>query len=234
MGSILYYEESGSGFPLILLHGNGESCEYFVHQVAHYEKFFHVIALDTRGQGKSPRGMTEYTINQFAEDVHEFMEEHQIAKAHVLGFSDGGNIAVTFALKYPQMVEKLILDGANIFPEGVEQDFLDRVEFAYARECRKAKEGPDEESRARAKAYAERLRLMIREPQIQPEELAVLTMPVLVIAGTEDIILEDHTKLIADSLPDGKLVWIKGDNFIARDNPDDFNAAVDEFLGIKK
>ena len=37
MGSILYYEESGSGFPLILLHGNGESCEYFVHQVAHYE-----------------------------------------------------------------------------------------------------------------------------------------------------------------------------------------------------
>lgn len=234
MGSILYYEESGSGFPLILLHGNGESCEYFVHQVAHYEKFFHVIALDTRGQGKSPRGMTEYTINQFAEDVHEFMEEHQIAKAHVLGFSDGGNIAVIFALKYPQMVEKLILDGANIFPEGVEQDFLDRVEFAYARECRKAKEGPDEESRARAKAYAERLRLMIREPQIQPEELAVLTMPVLVIAGTEDIILEDHTKLIADSLPDGKLVWIKGDHFIARDNPDDFNAAVDEFLGIKK
>lgn len=157
------------------------------------------------------------------------MEEHQIAKAHVLGFSDGGNIAVTFALKYPQMVEKLILDGANIFPEGVEQDFLDRVEFAYARECRKAKEGPDEESRARAKAYAERLRLMIREPQIQPEELAVLTMPVLVIAGTEDIILEDHTKLIADSLPDGKLVWIKGDHFIARDNPDDFNAAVDDF-----
>ena len=62
----------------------------------------------------------------------------------------------------------------------------------------------------------------------------VLTMPVLVIAGTEDIILEDHTKLIADSLPDGKLVWIKGDHFIARDNPDDFNAAVDEFLGIKK
>ena len=155
--------------------------------------------------------MTEYTINQFAEDVHEFMEEHQIAKAHVLGFSDGGNIAVTFALKYPQMVEKLILDRANIFPEGVEQDFLDRVEFAYARECRKAKEGPDEEGAGRGqKAYAERLRLMIREPQIQPEELAVLTMPVLVIAGTEDIILEDHTKLIADSLPDGKLVWIKG------------------------
>ncbi len=115
-------------------------------------KFFHVIALDTRGQENHPRGMTEYTINQFAEDVHEFMEEHQIAKAHVLGFSDGGNIAVTFALKYPQMVEKLILDRANIFPEGVEQDFLDRVEFAYARECRKAKEGPDEESRARAKS----------------------------------------------------------------------------------
>ena len=98
----------------------------------------------------------------------------------------------------------------------------------------KRRKRPDEESRARAKAYAERLRLMIREPQIQPEELAVLTMPVLVIAGTEDIILGDHTKLIADSLPDGKLVWIKGDHFIARDNPDDFNAAVDEFLGIKK
>ena len=87
----LYYKEAGKGFPLILLHGNGENGGYFEHQIGYFQDKYRVIALDTRGHGKSPRGEKPFTIRQFAEDLHDFMDEQEIEKAHILGFSDGGN-----------------------------------------------------------------------------------------------------------------------------------------------
>lgn len=58
-----------------------------------------------RGHGKSPRGDRPFTIRQFAEDMKNFMDRHKIEKAHILGFSDGGNIALCFALKYPERID---------------------------------------------------------------------------------------------------------------------------------
>ena len=104
----LYYKEAGKGFPLILLHGNGENGGYFEHQIGYFQDKYRVIALDTRGHGKSPRGEKPFTIRQFAEDLHDFMDEQEIEKAHILGFSDGGNTALIFALKYPRRVGRLI------------------------------------------------------------------------------------------------------------------------------
>ena len=71
----LYFVEQGQGQPMILLHGNGESCEYFEHQIPCFSSDYHVIAIDTRGHGKSPRGEKPFTIKQFAEDLHDFMDE---------------------------------------------------------------------------------------------------------------------------------------------------------------
>lgn len=115
----LYYREAGKGFPLILLHGNGENSGYFEHQIDYFQNKYRVIAPDTRGHGKSPRGEKPFTIRQFAEDLHDFMEEQEIEKAHILGFSDGGNTALIFALKYPRRVGRLILNGANLDASGV-------------------------------------------------------------------------------------------------------------------
>ena len=109
----LHYHENGQGFPLILLHGNGESSAYFQNQLPAFGEYFRVIALDTRGHGGSPRGTAPFSLEQFAEDLHSFMEEMGIRRAHILGFSDGANIALLFALRYPQMVEKLILNGGH-------------------------------------------------------------------------------------------------------------------------
>ena len=95
-----FYIEKGEGEPLILLHGNGENCEYFEHQIETFSNKYHVYAIDTRGQGKTPRGDKEFSIRQFADDLAGFMDEHNIKKSHLLGFSDGGNIALTFSLKY--------------------------------------------------------------------------------------------------------------------------------------
>ena len=220
----LHYIEKGQGKPLVLLHGNGESSDYFEHQIAYFSKDYRVIAVDTRGHGQSPRGEKPFNIKQFAEDLNGFLDEMSHPKAIILGFSDGGNIALEFALKHPERVEKLVLNGANLFPNGVKPRYQWPIVLGYhiAKCFAKKSEG--------AKKNAEMLALMVNEPHIEPSELARLTMPVLVVAGTKDMIKESHTRLIYKSLPDAQMNLIEGDNFIANKNPEAFNKVVERFL----
>ena len=81
-----------------------------------------------------------------------------------------------------------------------------------------------------AKHNAELLGLMVNEPHIEPSELTRLTMPVLVVAGTKDMIKESHTKLIYTSLPNAQLNIIEGDQFGANKNAEAFNRVVEAFL----
>lgn len=220
----LHYLEKGQGKPLILLHGNGEDNSYFVYQVAYFSRFYRVIAIDTRGHGQSPRGTAPFSIQQFAEDLRGFLDQHDIPKAHILGFSDGGNIALTFALHYPERVDRLILNGANLFPAGVKPTVQLPIVLGYHTASLFAKRSP------KAKENAALLGLMVKEPNIRPEELNGLTVPTLVIAGTKDMIRESHTRLIARSLPNARLVLLPGDHFIANKEPAAFNRAVRDFL----
>ena len=220
----LHHAESGQGQTLILLHGNGENSTYFEQQIACFSKCYRVLAIDTRGHGKSPRGDKPFTIKQFAEDLKGFMDEKNIEKAILLGFSDGGNIALEFALKHPERVEKLILNGANLYPSGVKPLYQWPIEIGYRVAKMFAKK--DE----KAKRNAEMLGLMVNEPHIEPSELARLTMPVLVVAGTKDMIKDSHTRLIYNSLPNAQLAILEGDHFLANKRPKAFNAMVKCFL----
>ena len=221
----LHFVEQGGGKPLILLHGNGEDGSYFKHQINCFSADYRVIAIDTRGHGQSSRGEKPFTIVQFAEDLHDFMDEKGIAKAILLGFSDGGNIALTFALKYPERVDRMIVDGANLFPRGVKPLYQWPIEIGYRIAKLFAKKSD------KAKQNAEMLGLMVNEPHIDPVELARLTLPVLVVAGTKDMIKESHTRLIHKSLPNAQLAILEGDHFVANKNAEAFNAAVETFLG---
>ncbi|MBR6309359.1 MAG: alpha/beta hydrolase [Lachnospiraceae bacterium] len=220
----LYFQEKGTGELLILLHGNGESSDYFCNQIEYFGKNYHVVALDTRGHGKSPRGEAPFTIAQFAEDLHDFMVDHGFSKAIVLGFSDGANIAMKFAIKYPGMVKALILNGGNLNAKGVKRSTQLPIELGYKIASRFADKSPD------AKKNAEMLGLMVNDPNIEPTELAQITAPTLVICGTNDMIKESHTRGIADNIQDSKLAIIKGNHFVANKNPKEFNRAVEEFL----
>lgn len=220
----LNYSEQGSGYPLILLHGNGEDSTRFRHQLEYFSKEYRVIAIDTRGQGESPRGTAPFTFDQFAQDLLDFMNEHGIFRAHLLGFSDGGITALLFALEHPERVGKLILNGANLNIEGVIQPVRERI-VTKAKEAEAQKDESGE-----AMARYELLNLMATQPAIDPARLANLDIPTLVIVGTSDMIEAEHTQLIYKSLPDAELVLVQGDHFIAYDNPAAFNEAVDTFL----
>jgi len=220
----LNYIEKGEGEVLLLLHGNGENTDYFEHQLEYFSKFYRVIAIDTRGHGKSPRGTKPFTIVQFAEDLHDFMAFHGIEKANILGFSDGGNIALTFALKHPDMVEKLILNGANLYPDGVKFD----VQIPVIAEYYLAKIAAPFNKKMHKKA--ELYGLMVNEPSFDPSELRKMTVPTLVIAGTDDMIRTSHTKMISVYLPNAQLAIIEGDHFIASKNHEEFNSVVYDVL----
>lgn len=219
-----FYIEQGKGEPILFLHGNGEDSGYFVHQMDAFAEHYHIYAVDTRGHGRTPRGSAPFTISQFADDLKEFMDAHKIERAHILGFSDGGNIALMFAIRYPERVNKLILNGANLDPSGVKRKEQSWIEDAYARAIEHEQEGPE------AKRKAELLGLMVNDPHIPEEDLAKVTAKTLVIAGTDDMIEEEHTKAIHTGISGSELIFIEGDHFIASQNPEAFNQAVLSFL----
>lgn len=220
----LFYEEKGSGEPLILLHGNGEDHTVFGKISEYFAKKYRVIAIDTRGHGNSAIGEAPLSICQFAEDLNDFMTEHKIDKANILGFSDGGNTALVFASKYPEKVIKLIANGANTRPFGIRpllymamllRYMLYSVATVFSKkyELKKA-------------LY----RLMLKEPHISKEELESITAPTLVLVGTNDLIKESESRYIKKSVQNGEIVFVLGDHFIVKNNTKDYIFAVDKFL----
>ena len=220
----LHYQEKGEGEPFILLHGNGEDGSYFGYQMEYFSRQYRMIAVDTRGHGKSPRGTAPFAIGQFADDLKDFMDELDISKAVILGFSDGANIAMKFVLKYPERVKALILNGGNLNAKGVRPTTQIPIEIGYRIASKFA------EKSQKARKNAEMLGLMVNEPNIEAEELSKITVPTLVICGTKDMIKESHTKEIARALPNAKLAIIEGSHFIANENPEVFNRVVENWL----
>ncbi len=220
----LHCEERGKGLPLVLLHGNGEDSTYFSSQIEEFSRRYHVMAVDTRGHGKSPRGDGPFTLERFAEDLKDFLDERGIRETALLGFSDGGNIALLFALRYPSYVSRLVLNGANLYPSGLKKTVLLPIQLDWALT------GALSPVSRRAALRHEFLGLMVREPKIRPDELKKIQVPALVIAGTDDMIKEKHTGMIASKLPGGQLALIEGDHFVAKNNSREFNRTVMEFL----
>lgn len=220
----LHFTEKGAGFPLVLLHGNGESGAYFQGQLEPFSRHARVLAVDTRGHGGSPRGAAPFTLAQFARDLAAFLDQQGIPRADLLGFSDGGNIALLFALAYPHRVRKLVLNGANLRPRGVKPLFQLPLCLGYGLLWLLAPLWPGSGPRR------ELLGLMVREPSIPLSALRGLRVPALVIAGERDLIRPGHTRAMARALPQGSLCFLPGNHFVARGNPRAFNEAVGRFL----
>lgn len=197
----IYYEVYGKGKPLFLLHGNGGSIDAFAKEIPELSKHFMVITMDSRGQGQSTDTSKEpLTYRKFAEDVKMLADELKLKKINILGWSDGGNTAIEFAIKYPHHVKKIITSGANVFPDGVGENEVLAMKNDVAQ--KRAQQKPESEIRL--------IQLMIDEPKITKEQLNNIKAKVLVAAGENDLILRSHTEYIASEIPKSTLKIYKG------------------------
>ena len=209
----------------MLLHGNSQSIEAFTHQISEFSKYYRVIAVDTRGQGKSTENGKTYRYDLFAEDMNALLDHLSLDSLNVVGWSDGGNTGLIMAMKYPQKVKRLLTMGANIFIDTtvVSKSVMDEI--------RKQIDTDNSNSSYQVKNHVRLMNMLLTEPTYKFDDLKLIKIPVLVVAGENDIIKEEHTRQIAEHIPKGKLlIESEATHYFPSENPKRFNAIVLDFL----
>jgi pimeloyl-ACP methyl ester carboxylesterase len=117
-GTQIYYEVRGEGPPLVMLHGGVTPSEMFGAPLDAMAKHFKVIAIHARGHGLSKDTAAPWSLEQDADDVAAVLRHLNIAKASVMGYSFGGGIALQFAFRHPDMLDRLVLISIDYTRKG--------------------------------------------------------------------------------------------------------------------
>ena len=190
-GVTLHYAECGEGRPVVLIHGNAEDHNLFGTVIGQLTAAgYHAYAPDSRGHGANVP-LSEYHYADMAEDIYQFINAMGLEKPALYGHSDGGIIALLLELNHPGTLGIMAVSGTNLKPEGIIPSFIEEYT-----ELNRKKPDP-------------LITLMLTEPHIDPKSLAAITIPVLVTAGDDDLILPEETWLLAESLPNSTLVFVK-------------------------
>lgn len=124
----LYYEDIGTGRPLLLLHGLTSNHQMFYREIDYMKDKFRILALDSRGHGRSDRP-EEFTMDDHVSDVIALLDHLNLSSVNVLGISMGSYIAQGLAIKQPNRVEKLVLAATKSCGEGSSMaEMFDRYE----------------------------------------------------------------------------------------------------------
>lgn len=218
----IFYEIKGdinsTKSPVLLLHGNGENHSIFNKAIAPLLDKYKFISIDSRGQGRSTG--TGITYEAMTQDVLSLLEQLNIFSCDVIGFSDGGIIALMMAMN-TNIVRRMIAIGANLNPKGIKPFYrmcIGLMRFIYTT-------GGKQKQR-------ELYDLMLTAPNIDGKDLRAVNCEVLVCAGTKDMIKHKHTQYIAASLPNAKLRFAEGaGHMIPHTHPKWLCAVIKSFLG---
>lgn len=191
-GITLFYEVSGSGPAILLVHGNGEDHRIFDETAELLKKDYRVYALDSRDHGKSTRVKT-LGYDEMAEDVAEFVRKLKLEKPYFCGFSDGGIIGILAAIRYPELFSKLVLCGANAYPQGLKWYWFKLFTLMETL------------------SHDHKLQMLLKEPQITQKELESISVPALILAGEGDMIRESHTRYLASKIKGSSLRILPGE-----------------------
>ena len=225
-GFKMYYETYGEGEPLLIIHGNGGSINNFVYQIPFFQMDYKVIIADSRSQGKSIDDKDSLSYEMMADDYNALLDSLHINNAYVIGWSDGGINGLLLAIRHPDKVKKLAITGANLTPDTTA---VDPYVYHWAMDMNdsldKQKGNPEMKNERKL------THLLSYEPHIPLNDLHKIKCPTLVMGGDHDVLLPQHTLLIAQNIKQSYL-WIvpNSGHSIPVVYKDKFNAEVKDFF----
>lgn len=182
----LFYEVSGSGDPLILLHGNGEDHHIFDALAKKLAADFTVYAVDSRNHGQSQK-TENYAYETMAKDINSFIQVLDLKKVHLIGFSDGAIIGLMLAMAHEEVFKKIALLGVNLNPSDFKDDVMQKMKKAY------------EESKNPL------LKLMLEQPDIKIDAVRHVHLPVFLTAAENDLFKPSLYTDLVDVFPNAEL-----------------------------
>jgi pimeloyl-ACP methyl ester carboxylesterase len=219
-GIDLYYEIYGTGRPLIFLHGSGGSIRSSAARIEYFKKYFKVIAIDSRGHGKSIDSTTkQLTYIQMANDIKVLLDSLHIDSAFVQGQSDGGILGLLLAINFPAKISKLAAYGANMFPG--KKAIFDEIDNLVLDTLKATKNFNTK------RLYS----LLAYQPNITGKDLQKIKCPVLIMSGDRDVIRLEHSIKIFNNIPNSNLFVMPGaTHFGTVEKPELFNWVLLDFL----
>jgi pimeloyl-ACP methyl ester carboxylesterase len=220
-GHHLYYAEQGSGPTLVLLHGGGDSGEHsFARQLDVFSERHRIVAPDQVGQGRTPDVDGPLTYTGMMDDTAALMHQLKLKHVDVVGFSDGGILALMLAVRHPELVRRLVISGVNIEPEGLNADDLEALRATQIPEPKTIDE-----------KLAHLWATSPSEAELSVAMLEKIRQPVLVISGDRDAITLEHTLRIFHALPAAELCVLPGtDHATFSGRSEWLNPIINEFL----
>ena len=239
-GVELAYVEEGEGDPILLIHGFASNIAANWRDAGWIRTLTEagrcVIALDNRGHGHSEKlyDPSRYGAPAMAEDARRLLDHLGIARADVMGYSMGARIATFLLLAHPERVRSAILAGVGI---NLVRGMVGTGPIAKALEAPRIEDVSNDTARS-FRAFAERtgsdlkaLAACMRGPRekITPEALASIRIPILIAAGSEDVIAGSGAEL-AKLIPDAQLLEIIGRDHMRAVGDARFKQGVLDFL----
>jgi pimeloyl-ACP methyl ester carboxylesterase len=227
-----WYEEDGSGEPLVLLHPGGADSRAFEGNLPGLAEHFRVFRPDRRGHGRTPDVAGPITYEQMAQDTIAFLEQVVGGPAYLVGHSDGAPVALLVALRRPDLARRLVFASGVFHHDGWAPGAIDLDEetTAFFTEYHGAvsPDGPEHFEVLAEKLY----RMHSQEPTLTVADLAGYPGPTLVMVGDDDDeIPMEHTLALRQGLPRSQLAVVPGTaHGLLADKPELCNRLIIEFL----
>lgn len=205
------FEWDANGEPLLLLHGGlSDTDSYADVMVEPLQNDFHLFAYDRTGHGRSADADGSFFFDFQCEEAIAFIEEVIGQPVHLVGYSDGANIAFMVAIARPDLVKSVVAIAGNLTPAGlVELPQFNPSDISDEGRAEYAATSPDALETLELK-IAKMVEIWATEPKIELSEIAQIQVPVLILAGDDDVVKHSHSIEIYEKLKFGQLAIIPG------------------------
>jgi pimeloyl-ACP methyl ester carboxylesterase len=213
-----YYEEHGSGDALLLLHGGLADADSFAQQTPILAERYRVILPERRGHGRTPDVAGPITYEVMADDTIAFMDALGTGAAHLVGWSDGGNVGLLVAIKRPDLVDRLVIMGSNFSAAGL----LPAAVAAFTPDTPTTIVPMMRDMWQASAVHPEQFDVVLEKMErcwndyeIRLDDLAGIAAPTLVMVGDDDIMSLEHTVVLYETIPYARLAIVPGASHLA-------------------